>query len=267
VVVRPVEVNASNWECTLEARSPEPGARSTAGELPASDPSTWGQAGPALRLGFELVKGFQEELAKQLVAARAAGGPFVSVGDLARRAKLPRHAMTRLALAGALEGLSTGRRVALWDIAALGPLEDEDLFFGLPMDGTPADLPPLQLGERVMTDYDTVGLSLEKHPVELLRPHLDRRGAVTAEGLTRVKHGQKVRVGGLVIVRQRPPTAKGFTFLSVEDETGVSNFVVEPHLFERFRREITQTALVMAEGIVEKVGRVVNLKVRALERI
>jgi error-prone DNA polymerase len=141
------------------------------------------------------------------------------------------------------------------------------LFFGLPMDGTPADLPPLQLAERVMTDYDTVGLSLEKHPVELLRPHLNRRGAVTAQGLTKVKHGQKVRVGGLVIVRQRPPTAKGFTFLSVEDETGVSNFVVEPHLFERFRREITQTALVMAEGIVEKVGRVVNLKVRALERI
>jgi error-prone DNA polymerase len=271
VEVRPVDVNASKWECTLEeGQRSEVRGRSTSGHAgfaAGAAPATWGKGGPALRLGFELVKGLQQELAKRLVAAREAGGPFVSVGDLARRAQLPRHAMTRLALAGALEGLSTGRRVALWDIAALGPLEDEDLFYGLPMDETAADLPPLQLGERVMTDYDTLGLSLEKHPVELLRPHLKKRGAVTAEGLSKVRHGQRVKVGGLVIVRQRPPTAKGFTFLSVEDETGVSNFVVEPQLFGKFRREITQTALVLAEGIVEKVGRVVNLKVRSLERL
>lgn len=269
VEVRPVDVNASRWECTLEGgRRPQARVEGPAPRfLPGAEPSTWGKGGPALRLGFELVKGLEEALARQVVEARERGGPFVSVGELARRARLPRHAMTRLALAGALEGLSTGRRVALWDIAALGPLEDEDLFFGLPMDQTPAELPPLQLAERVMTDYDTLGLSLEKHPVELLRPHLERRGALTAEGLQRARHGQKVRVGGLVIVRQRPPTAKGFTFLSVEDETGVSNFVVEPQLFERFRRELTQTALVLAEGVVEKVGRVVNLKVRALEGI
>jgi error-prone DNA polymerase len=117
----------------------------------------------------------------------------------------------------------------------------------------------------VAEDYRTVHLSLEAHPVALVRPQLDRRGALTAAALQQLPAGRTATMGGLVIVRQRPPTAKGFTFMSVEDETGIANFVLEPRLFERFRREITGTALVLGEGVIEREGRVVNLKVDRIE--
>jgi error-prone DNA polymerase len=149
----------------------------------------------------------------------------------------------------------------------LGPLEDEDLFFGLPMDETPVELPPLSAAEKMNADYQAVGLSLEQHPLGLLRPVLSRMGALTAAELARCKGGVRAAVGGMVIVRQRPPTAKGFTFLSLEDETGIANFIVEPDLFERFRRELTRSVFLYGEGRVERSGKVVNLKVRELRHL
>jgi error-prone DNA polymerase len=123
------------------------------------------------------------------------------------------------------------------------------------------------VAERVSQDYDTVGLSLEAHPLALLRPMLRRRGAVTAEGLHRVSGGRRVAVGGMLICRQKPPTAKGFCFLSLEDETGIANLVVPPDLYERFRKEIHGALFLVGEGLLERTGKVANVKVQHLEPI
>ncbi|RKG88313.1 DNA polymerase III subunit alpha, partial [Corallococcus sp. CA053C] len=158
VEVRPVDVRRSRWDCTLEDG--------------------------ALRLGLRMVRGLGESAGRAVESCR--NGDYASVGDLARRARIPRHELTRLALSGALTSLCGARRQALWEIQALGPLDADDLFFGMAMDGTAVELPPMGVYERVCADYDTVGLSLEKHPLELLRPTLKRMGAVTAEGLKQV---------------------------------------------------------------------------------
>ena len=260
VEVQPVDVNASGWTCSLEGPPAVPAPVN-------APPSQWGRGGPHLRLGMALVRGLREASAKQVVEARSTGGPFVAVGELARRARIPRFELTRLALAGALGSLCKSRREALWEIHALGPLEEDDLFFGLPMDSQAVPLPSMSARERVASDYETVGLSLEQHPIGLLRPQLLKLGAVTAAQLQEGRPGAWVKVGGLVIVRQRPPTAKGFTFLSVEDETGIANFVVTPQRFDEFRRELTGTALVLGEGRLERAGRVVNLKIERISRL
>ena len=259
VEVRGLDVNRSDWNCTLEG----PPARGAPAEGP---PSEWGKGGPALRLGLELVRGLREDSAKRVREARGRG-PFSSVGELARRARIPRFELTRLALAGALGSLCPSRREALWEIHALGPLEEDDLFFGLPMDEQAVPLPKMSARERVSTDYETIGLSLEFHPIALLRPQLNALGALTAAQFQQGKSDQQVKVGGLVIVRQRPPTAKGFTFLSVEDETGIANFVITPALFDKYRRELTGTALVLGEGRLEREGKVVNLKIERISRL
>jgi error-prone DNA polymerase len=257
VVVRPVDVNASAWACTLE---PVDGG----GDVAAMPEGGRTPGQPALRLGFSMVKGLREDTGRALEAARAER-PFRSVADVARRTRLPRHELTRLALAGALNGLCADRRAALWDIHALGPFDEGDLFFGLPMAADRADFPRMSQAERVYADYEATSLSLEAHPVALVRGALTARGAVTTAGLQRVPNGRTAVVGGLIIVRQRPPTAKGFTFLSVEDETGIANLVLEPKQFERFRTAIATTALIVSRGRVERSGAVVNLKVEALE--
>ncbi len=259
VEVRAVDVNASAWTCGLELDDDEVAVRAppAGGRRPRQ---------PVLRLGFELVRGLREDSARRLEAARR-DGPFVSVADLAQRTRMPRHELTRLALAGALNSLCHNRRNALWDLHALGPFDEDDLFFGLPMVADRAQFPLMTAPERVSADFETVSLSLEAHPVGLLRPQLKRLGAVTSAELGKVSSGRSAKLGGLVIVRQRPPTAKGFTFLSMEDEAGIANVIVEPHLFDKYRREITGTPLLVATGRVERSGKVVNLKVTHLEAL
>ncbi len=244
VVVRPVDVQHSGWDCTLE-------------------PCEGSDGGVALRLGMRMLKGLREDTARRIERAREEG--FVGIADLARRSGVPRFELARLALGGALRSLTTGRRDALWEIQALGPLTEEDLFFGVPMDNVEVELPSLSVAETVTADFETVGLSLEKHPLALLRPELERRRALTAKGLTGAKPGRRVAVGGMVICRQRPPTARGFTFLSLEDETGIANLVVEPDLFERYRKEVVTSIFLYAEGVLERAGKIVNLKVKRLE--
>jgi len=256
VEVRKADLNASTWRCRLEP---------IAGAAEAAPPSAGRRPPqPALRLGLEVVRGLKEDTGRRVEEARKKG-PFTSVAEVARRTRMPRHELTRLALAGALDGLCENRRNALWDIYALGPFDEDDLFFGLPMASDRSAFPEMTRPERVNADYETTSLSLEAHPVALVRGALRRQGALTAEQLQKVPAGKVVTAGGLVIVRQRPPTAKGFTFLSVEDETGIANFVVEPKLFERYRRELTASPLVVGRGRVERNGKVVNLKVEHLE--
>jgi len=255
VEVRPVDVRFSDWDCTLEPSGEASGE-------PSGEPSG---AACALRLGLRMVRGLREETGRRLEKTRPLG--FDSVAELARRTRVPRHELARLALAGALSGISGGRREALWQIQALGPLEEEDLFFGLAMDETEVDLPKLSPVQRVAEDYGTVGLSLEHHPLELMRPSLNKRRAITAEAMMKAKPGRFVGIGGLAICRQRPPTAKGVCFISLEDETGISNLVVPPELFERYRKEILSAVFLYAEGKLERSGRVVNLKVHHLTRM
>lgn len=294
VTVLPVDVNESNWKCSLApptSRSPwgdqrsGPVADRRSGACSGAQQEGQGEGRhefpvavctlpvegriplqPFLRLGFEVVKGLREDTGKKLESARAER-PFTSVADVARRTRMPRHELTRLALAGALNSLCDNRRTALWDIHALGPFDEGDLFFGLPMAGDRADFPRMSKAERVYADYEATSLSLESHPVALVRDALAKRGAVTTAGLLEVPHGRMATVGGLIIVRQRPPTAKGFTFLSVEDETGIANLVIEPKKFDRFRTAITTTALIVSRGRVERSGKVVNLKVDELESL
>jgi len=261
VEVRAVDVNRSGWTCQLEldGRTPEGLRRSPRrGQVPEQ---------PVLRLGFQLVKGLREETAQRLVQERTRGGAFSTLAELARRTRVPRAELTRLVLSGAVGSLCSSRRAALWELAALGPFEEDDLFFGLAMATDAPTFPQMSATERVATDFDTTGLSLESHPIGLLRPQLQKAGAVTAEQLQKIPSGKQVRLGGLVIVRQRPPTAKGFCFMSVEDETGLANLVIEPKRFEQFRREITGTALILAGGRVERSGKVVNVKVDHLEAL
>ncbi len=235
VRVRPVDARCSDWDCTLED-------------------------GGVLRLGLRMVRGLNEAAGRRVAAARGQG--YASVGELARRARIPRHELTRLALAGALASLCGSRRQALWEIQALGPLDEDDLFFGLPMDDTPVELPPMSVAQRVEADFETVGLSLEKHPLELLRPALRKLGAVSSEGLKKLASGRRVAVGGMLITRQRPPTAKGMCFLSLEDETGIANLVVPPDVYERCRRDIHSALFLVGEGVLERSGKVVNVKVQ-----
>jgi error-prone DNA polymerase len=213
-----------------------------------------------------MVRGLQEAAGRRIGAARG-GQRFTSIGDLARRTRTPRHELARLALAGALGSLSGSRRDSLWEIQALGPLEETDLFFGMAMDGTPVELPRMNVVERVSTDFETVGVSLEKHQLVLLRGALRKRGAVTAAGLERVRAGSRVAVGGMLICRQMPPTAKGFCFLSLEDETGIANLVVPPDAYARFRKDIHGALFLVGQGTLEKVGKVLNVKVQQLEPI
>ena len=234
VVIRPIDVRHSGWDATLEQG--------------------------ALRIGLREVKGLQESHARALVEARGEAG-FTDLGDLAGRVRIPRHAMERLARAGALDGLCGSRRQAVWDVQALGPSADDDLFRGVPMDRSPAPGRPLAEAERVAEDYRTTGLSLTRHPLALMRPFLDVRRVLTAAQLQRAPSKARIRIAGLVICRQRPPTAKGVAFLSLEDETGISNLVVSPEIFERDRGVLLSSAFLYAEGRVERVSNVVNVQV------
>ncbi|MCC5991754.1 MAG: error-prone DNA polymerase [Rhodobacteraceae bacterium] len=238
VEIRPVSVNRSAWDCTLEAR-PD-------GKL-------------ALRLGFRQIKGLRAEDADWIVAARANGYPDPE--SLWRRAGLPVAALERLAEADAMACMGLARREALWAVRALRAPRPLPLFdAGLEGEGLAepnVTLPPMTLGEAVIEDYLSLRLSLRAHPMELIRPDMD--GLVAHADLPRVQAGARVSVCGLVITRQRPGTASGVIFLTLEDETGVSNIVVWPRLYERFRRAVIGGRLLRVRGRVQREGPVIHL--------
>jgi error-prone DNA polymerase len=234
VVVRAVDVRRSDWDCTLEDG--------------------------ALRLGLREVRGLHQAHAQAVAAERPAGGD-AGLSALVRRTRLPRGALLRLARAGALDGLCGDRRQAEWEVQALSTTDAGDLFHGELLDTSPQPGAKPSLVERVVEDYRHTGLSLEKHPVSLLRDHLTARCALSAAELQNAPHRSRVRVGGLVTCRQRPPTAKGVAFLTLEDETGMANLVVPPETFERQRSVVLGASFLLAEGRVERIGQVVNVKV------
>lgn len=242
VEVRPIRVEHAQWDCTLEATA----------------------SGPALRLGFRLVKGVSEAGIESLVAARTTA-PLSGVDDVVRRTRLRRDEVERLAEAGAFEGLSAGRREAMWRVRA----PRETGLFGA-TDIEPhrrAGLPALSAREQLSLDYGTTGISIHDHPMRHLRSRLKRRRVRRSEEQTGFHKGQRVTVAGVVLTRQRPATASGVVFLTLEDETGTFNLVLYNHVFERYELVARHASIVLARGKVDRRGPVVHIQVDHLERL
>jgi error-prone DNA polymerase len=212
-----------------------------------------------------MVGGLRAAAADAIVAARA-DGPFRSVSDLARRARLGRAMLEVLADADAFGSLTLDRRAALWQ--SLGQdraAPDAPLFAGLADDEPAADLPPLVPFEQVIADYHATGLSLKGHPMTFCRDQLDQMKVTPAEQLAQLPHGRRIAVAGIVLVRQRPSTAKGITFVTLEDETGTSNLIVRQSTWERYYAVARRSPAWVARGIVERKDAVVHVLVHRLD--
>ena len=228
---------------------------------------------PALRLGFRVVTGLSEAGAQRIVEARRKE-PFESVADLAHRAQLDRRDLARLAEAGALAALAGHRHDAAWDVAgvvvekekrpgSISALRNEPLFApdgksSLAPEADPA-LPPPTEGQDIVADYRTLSLTLRRHPLALLRDTLQKRRLVTAAEIAQAPQGRIVRTAGIVIGRQRPDTASGVIFVTLEDETGATNVIVWRDVGDRQRRELLGAKLLAVFGKVEREGAVVHL--------
>ena len=252
VEVRPVCVNASRWDCTLE---------------PIDDDGRF-----AVRLGLRMVKGLANADAAAIVGARA-DTFFASVDDLWRRAGVPVAALVQIAEGdGFRPSLGLTRREALWAIKAL-PDEPLPLFVAatareqqlVPEVNEPSVvLRPMTAGSEVVEDYGHVGLSLRSHPVAFLRDDLRRRRIVTCQEAMEARDGRWLEAAGIVLVRQRPGSAKGVMFITLEDESGIANLVVWPQVFEKHRRIILSAGMFAVRGRVQREGEVVHLVAQRL---
>jgi error-prone DNA polymerase len=301
VTVLHPDLNASDWDCTLEPPSPRAspplphtpsargegrgeGQRQTPTSVQASAPhpnplpmpeEAWGEGTPqcAVRLGLRLVGGAPEEIARAIVAARGPGYP--DVFSVWTRSGAPAGVLERFANADAFRSMGLDRRAALWAVkglaggalqagpkratSSLSPIltraETGDLF------AEPCvDLPATSLGEHVVEDYAAIGLSLKAHPVAFFREALARRGVLTSAAHWDERlAGRRVTVAGLVLVRQRPGTAKGVIFLTLEDETGIVNVVVWPKVFEKNRRVVMTAQFLEVRGKIERQGLVIHV--------
>ena len=280
VEVRPIDVRRSGWRCRWEAlrdgrsaassgldggRDRDPALRdgrcaASSGLVGGQEPmspepvegrgsGSGGRAVGAIRLGMKFLRGVRRE-AVAAIEREQAIGPFRDVDDLARRTGLRRDELAVLAAAGALAGFGLSRRGALWQVARAsrkaGPL-----LAALP-DTAPSPLPEMSDVDETLADFAHAGLTVGAHPVRYLRPHLDALGVVPAAHLARRRDGERVKTAGSVIVRQRPGTAAGILFLTLEDETGMSQAIVKPELLAENRRLIVGSPGLLVEGILQK---------------
>lgn len=237
VEVRPVDVNYSRWNSILEA----------------------GENGLVLRLGLRQIKGLREEDADWIFEARQNG--YATVRDLWVRAGIKPATLRRLADADAFNSLGLTRRDALWQASGIKGESPLPLFAHAKEDEQALDpeitLPPMHIGENVLQDYRSLRLTLRDHPLKLLRPHFP--GTSKAKALLEVRHKTRVSVAGLVLARQRPGTAKGVIFMTLEDEEGSINVIVWRKMFERFRKTVMTSRLVRISGVLERKGIVTHL--------
>jgi error-prone DNA polymerase len=272
------ELHARPGPAAAAARVAAPAARAAAAlAAPAATapPAVEAPARSAVRLGLGYVLGVRADEVAALVAARDAGGPFRSLDDLAARAGAGGPALTQLAWSGACDGLAGGRRPALWRLGAAAPAYGAGA--GATQLSLPLELPAAPelaaLGEwdAMIADYATTGLTVDRHPLRLLRKGLAERGIASSADLDELPHDAHVRVAGLVVARQRPGTAKGVVFLLLEDETGTVNVIIPPKVYERDRLTVRTEPLVMVEGTLERfasAGGAINLlvsRITALE--
>jgi error-prone DNA polymerase len=293
VEVRPVSVNESAWDCTLESCRDRHGtprtrhgpacpghlSRHRAGiggpDKPGHD--DWGYAGhddegtghdgcsdgsptrDAVRLGLRMVKGLSATHADEMIARRGAG--YRSIEDMWRRSRVPVASLERLAEADAFRTLGLDRRQALWTIRGLSDTR-LPLFDDLPAepDAEPAvALAAMTAGRQVVEDYRSTGLSLRRHPVSFLRRDLAARRVIRCSDLLTVRDGKRVEVAGIILVRQRPGSARGVLFVTVEDETGHANLILWPSVFEAQRRLILSASMIACRGKLQREGEVLHV--------
>jgi len=247
VEVRPVCINASRWDCTLE---------------PINDEDRF-----AVRLGMRMVRGLANGDAAKIVAARA-DTPFASIDDLWQRAGVPSASLVQLAEADAFRpALGLARREAFWAIKAsrdeplplfaAAATRDEERVAEI--EEPHVALKPMTAGGEVVEDYSHVGLTLRRHPVAFLRADLQARRIVTCADAMQARDGAWLEAAGLVLIRQRPGSAKGVLFVTIEDETDIANLVVWPQTFEKFRRVVMGASMLAARGRIQREGEVVHL--------
>jgi error-prone DNA polymerase len=237
VTVRPPDVTVSDWDCSLEP-----------------DDASAGR--PALRLGLRMVRSLTEAGALRVMAARAQA-PFESVADLAHRASLDRRDLAALADGDALAALAGDRHHAVWDVAGVERLPA--LLAGDTFAESDPELTAPTEGQDIVADYRRLGLTLRRHPLALLRSHLRARRLMTTAEIMQAPDRKLVRTAGIVIGRQRPDTASGVIFMTLEDETGNTNVVVWRDLQERQRREVLSARLLAVYGRIEREGDVVHV--------
>src|SRR3974390_89481 len=264
IEIRAVDINASYWDCTLE-----PGRKASERLHPRhADMKDTIHSSHAVRLGFRQISEFSKEHGETIAQARGAG--FDSVRDLWLRTGLQPAALERLAAADAFRSLGLDRREALWAIRALrrsGDKDDLPLFARVEMSELEPDagLPAMPLGQQVVEDYRHLRLSLKEHPVSFLRADFVARGILRHERLAPISSGRRVRVGGLVLVRQRPGTAKGVIFATLEDETGIANVIIWPTVFETFRPQVLGARLVSVTGRLQSASNVIHVVAEEIE--
>ncbi|MBH5322503.1 error-prone DNA polymerase [Aurantiacibacter sediminis] len=280
VTVLPADVNCSEWDCTLEELRPSDAHPTATRQQAAKSRNPLPHAGGAtedggevrgradkhiaLRLGLRQVDGLPEHVAANLLAARAQDGPFGDVAELRDRARLSPAHIERLASADCFTSMDLSRRQALWDARSLIGGEDLPLFLHADERDEGAErgraiLPKMPLSEEVVADYQTTRLSLKAHPMAFLRASLAQRGFVRACDLRDRKFRSMVHVAGVVLIRQRPGSAKGVCFITLEDETGVINLVVWPDLKEKQRRVVMGSRLMEVRGRVEYDDEVIHV--------
>jgi len=237
VEVRSMDVNHSFWDCTLEGSGDS----------------------PALRLGFRQIRGLGSADGERIAATRQSHGPFHSVADFQQTTQLSRQCIRRLAHADAFGSLGLSRRPALWQTLELSDTP-APLFDFIPDEPPPpTDLPQMPIRQEVLSDYATAGLSLKRHPVSLLRGELTARRIIPAKQLEQIPHGRWISVAGLVLVRQRPGTASGIVFVTLEDETGIANLIIRAAIYDRYRAAARHATLLQADGYVQKQGQVIHI--------
>jgi error-prone DNA polymerase len=259
--VFPIDLNTSRWECTLERSSKFNTDTAMASPRYGSE---W-----SLRLGLRMVRGMAQKEAEHIVANRDQYGPFRDQSELVRRCGLSQATLTLLADCGAMNGLSGDRRSAYWQALA-----QEKTSLPLPLlermnadddDPLPAFLTPMPALEEVATDYETTGVSLQGHPMQFYRTQLAKLRVQPAAELERLRNGQLVRVAGIILLRQRPGTAKGITFATMEDETGSINLVIRPSTWEQFYLVCKRSNAWLVHGTLENREGVVHVLAGRIE--
>jgi error-prone DNA polymerase len=247
IEILPVDVNQSQWDCTLEG------------------PAEW----PALRIGMRVVSGLGEAAANAITQAVGEHGPVASVERLWRLSSTRVADLRRLASADAFNSMGLDRQRALW---AIRRLRDEHLplFDGAELEEPVPTLPAISTVASIRQDYSTIGLSLKGHPIAPHRGALASRKALPAAALleaNRTPHGRRIAVAGLVICRQRPSTASGIVFITLEDETGVANLIVRPNVYTRYRKAAKHSLAILVHGTIERAGEVVHVMVRRIQNL
>jgi error-prone DNA polymerase len=249
VTVRPVDVARSDWDCTLE-------------------PDASSAGGVALRMGMRMVRGLREEQARKIGDSIGARGVPRTIKDLWRRSDVLVASLRSLAAADAFGSMGLTRQQAQWKLRSLRD-ESLPLFDGLEASQAPTlpRLPGIGAEVNVVRDYASIGLSLKAHPVSFLREQLAQKGVSICSYLVTAPTKSKIAVAGIVLVRQRPGTAKGVTFVTLEDESGIANLIVRPKVYEKYRRAARHGVIVLAHGRVERQGQVVHVLVTRLQAL